>query len=215
MNDDWRLRIELEEEGLARSLSEQLEADELEHELERSFADRVIVSAEGPEVFCYAGTREQAEQTAQVVRQIADRHGWRVLIALGRWHPVAERWEDPDAAEPAGLTETAEERAERIAQERAESAEQGYPEFEVRVQCPSRGEAGELSERLDQEGIPHLHRWSYLLIGATDEDSAGVLADRLRREAPAGCEVTVERNRRSIYDHRLWSPFTVLGGLGG
>jgi hypothetical protein len=83
------------------------------------------------------------------------------------------------------------------------------------VQCATRGEAGELSEQLTQEGIPNLHRWSYLLIGATDEDSAQALATRLRAEAPAGSQIAVERNQRAIYDHRPTSPFAVLGGLAG
>ena len=60
-----------------------------------------------------------------------------------------------------------------------------------------------------------MHRWSYLLIGATDEDSARALADRLRGEVPAGAEVVVEENRRSLYEHRPFNPFTLLGGLGG
>ena len=48
-----------------------------------------------------------------------------------------------------------------------------------------------------------------------DEDSAQALAERLRGESPSGAVVTVEANRRAIYDNRLWSPFSVLGGLGG
>ena len=95
------------------------------------------------------------------------------------------------------------------------SADQGYPEFEVRIQCASRHDAGELSHRLSEEGTPHVRRHSYLLVGAADEDSANALADRLRGEVPAGSEVTVERNQRAIYDHRPWNPFTLLGGLGG
>jgi hypothetical protein len=60
-----------------------------------------------------------------------------------------------------------------------------------------------------------VHRSHYLLVGATDEDSAQALAERLRGEAPEGCEVVVEMNRRSVYDHRPFNPFTLLGGLGG
>jgi len=59
----------------------------------------------------------------------------------------------------------------------------------------------ELASRLEGEGIPNLHRWSYILIGATDEDSAQALAARLGAEAPAGAKATVERNQRAIYDN--------------
>ena len=85
----------------------------------------------------------------------------------------------------------------------------------MRIQCPSRQEAGELSHRLDEEGMPNLHRWSYVLIGVTDEDSARALAERLRGEVPAGSSVTVELNERAVYDGRPWSPFALLGGMAG
>jgi hypothetical protein len=54
-----------------------------------------------------------------------------------------------------------------------------------------------------------------VLIGATDEDGAKALAERIRAEAPAGSTVTAELNERFVYDNRPWSPFALLGGLGG
>ena len=77
--------------------------------------------------------------------------------------------------------------------------------------APPAGEAGELAERLRDEGIPVVHRWSAVLVGATDEASANQLAERLRSEAPSGCEVTVEGNLRAIYEDRPWYRFAVLG----
>jgi nucleotide-binding universal stress UspA family protein len=214
MNDDWRLRIDLHETGVAHRLSELLTAEELEHDLDRSFHDRVVVSVDGPEMFCYTGTRPQAERAEELIRRLAEQHGWDLGIELTHWHPTAELWEPADVRDPETAEDREYEREGRVARERRESAERGYPEFEVRVQCPSRGQAGELSDKLDREGVSHLHRWSYLLIGATDEDSAQALAERLRTEAPAGTTVTVERNQRAIYDELPRSPFSVLGGLG-
>jgi hypothetical protein len=207
MNDDWRLRIELGEHGWAHELSERLTDRELEHDLENAFHERVVVSVEGAVVFCYAGTRDQAQR--------ADQHGWKLEVKLSHWHPTAEEWEDPDAPLPADSAAVEDEREERVAQEREDSAEQGYPEFEVRVECTSRHDAGALAHQLDEEGIPSVHRHSFVLVGATDEDSAAALAERLRGEAPAGATVTVERNQRAIYDNRVWNPFSLLGGLGG
>jgi hypothetical protein len=215
MNDDWRIRIDVQEDGLAHQLTEQLNADELEHDLEHSFHDRVVVSTDGPLVFCYAGSRDQAQAVADLVRQVAKAHELTVDVQIARWHPVSEEWESPDEPLPAGPADVDEELHERVEDEREESAEQGYPDFEVRVQCHSRHDASQLSERLDRENIPHVHRWSYLLVGATDEDSAQALAERLRGEAPEGSEVVVEQNRRVVYEHRPFNPFTLLGGLGG
>ena len=215
MNDDWRVRINLHEEGVAHDLTEQFDANELEHDLEQSFHERVIVSQDGPVVFCYAGSREQAERVRELAGQVAQRHGWSIDTEIAQWHPVSEEWESPDEPRPASPADVEEEREMRVEDEREESAEQGYPDFEVRVQCASRHDAGVLSRQLDAEGIAHVHRWSYLLIGAADEDAANALAERLRGEAPQGCEVVVEMNRRSVYEHRPFNPFTLLGGLGG
>lgn len=215
MNDDWRLRIELEEEGLAQRLGERLESGEIEHDLEHAFHDRVVVSLNGPEVFCYTGTREQAERAEELIRRIAAEHNWTIDVSLAHWHPVAEEWQDPDAPEPASPAAAEVEREERVEDEREESVEQGYPEMEVRVETGSRHEARELSHRLEAEGLPNIHRHNFVLIGATDEDAAQALADRLRGELPEGTPIAVEQNRRAVYDRRVWSPFSVLGGLGG
>lgn len=215
MNDDWRLRIDLREHGFAHQLGERLGAEEIEHDLERSFKDRVVVSVTDAEVFCYTGSRAQAERAEELVRRLAEEHHWPIEVELTHWHPAAERWEAPDVPEPAGPVDTAEEREERVAQEREDSADQGYPEMELRIQCASRREAGELAHRLSDEGIPNLHRFSYVLIGVTDEDAGRALMARLQGEVPAETTITLERNRRAIYDHRVWSPFAVLGGLGG
>lgn len=215
MNDDWRLRVDLHEHSFAHQLSEALDAVQIEHQLERSFHDRVVVSVDGPEVFCYAGTRAQAEAAEQLIRQLLTDHGWEADIDLAHWHPISEQWENPDEPLPDSETDAARERAERIAAERAESAEQGYPEFEVRIQCGSRARAGELSDKLEHEGIPNVHRWSYVLVGATDEQSAQQLAERLRSEVPAGTEITVELNQLAIWENRPGNPFAVLGGLAG
>jgi hypothetical protein len=215
MNDDWRVRIDVHDEGLARRLTEQLDADELEHDLRQSFHDRVVVSVDGPVLFCYAGTREQAERVRDLVETRAQRQDMHVDVQIAQWHPVSEEWERPDTPQPATAADAEKEREQRAQDDREDSAEQGYPEFEVRVQALTRHDASELSHRLDSEGIPHVHRWSYLLIGATDEDSAQALAERLRGEAPQGSEVLVETNRRSVYEHRPFNPFTLLGGLGG
>jgi len=118
MNDDWRLRIDLHDQGFAHRLGELLEAEELEHDLKRSFHDRVVVSVDGPEVFCYTGTRDQAEAAEKLIGRLAQEHGWTVRAQLRHWHPTAERWEDPDAPLPTEGAGATEERADRIAEER-------------------------------------------------------------------------------------------------
>ncbi len=216
MNDDWRLRIDLGDESHARELTRALE----EHTPEAgegtgSIDERVIVTHDGAEVFCYSGTREQAEHSRQEVQALAGRHGWQAAFELRHWHPTAEQWEDPDKPLPHSDAQLQQERRERIAQERADSAADGYPDFEVRVHCASHRDASALARKLEDEDIPFTQRWTTVLVGATDEDSANALASRLRAQAPEGSTVTTEGNLRAVYDERPGRRFWLLGGLGG
>jgi hypothetical protein len=215
MNDDWRLHIELQDHAQARELIEELRDHALADEAERSVHDRVVVSADGSDVFCYTGTRQQAEDTQRVIEELASSHAWSPRYQLAHWHATAEQWEAPEVPLAENDAQRAEEVRQRVEQERADSLAQGYPDYEVRVECPSRGLAGELADRLREGGIPAVHRWSTVLVGATDEASANELAEMLRRGTPGGSKVTVEGNMRAIYNERPWRPYALLGGLGG
>jgi hypothetical protein len=216
MADDWRLAVGVFEHGRARALSERLEAEKLGENLETAFGDRLIVSVDGPTVFVYAGDREQAESAESTIRTVAAQNDWDVEFELKRWHPTAEEWEDPDEPLPATAPEQAAEHAKLIAKEREETAERGYAEYEVRIQCHSHRETVALADRLRDEGLPVLRRWRYLVVGSPDEDSANALADRLRAEAPPGSTVTAEVSARTAYDDDPGrGSFAIFGGLGG
>jgi hypothetical protein len=219
MSDDWRLRIELADAKQAAELADRLSKFDLPHDLQASFRDRVVVSHDGPEVFCYADTREQAEAAERAISSLASDHGWQVAPELRRWHPEAERWEDPDTPLPGTDSARAAEHAELMQSEREESLAQGFPDFEVRVKCPSRHEAEQLAERLRGEGIRSVHRWEFVVVGAPDEDTAGQLAERIRSEAPPGSTVTAEASVSEVAKESPlatpFSPFAVFGGLGG
>jgi hypothetical protein len=215
MNDDWRLRIDLREEGIAHALSERLAASELEHELETSFAERVIVSNDGPELFLYTGSREQAQAAESLVRSVAAQREWDVTFELARWHPEAEAWADPDVPLPATESEREAEHAALISRERAESAELGHPAFEVRVECRSERDCAEFAQRLESEGVPVVRRGRYLVVGAADEDAAQALAERFHQEAPEGSSVLAEGTIPGVYAGSPLNPFAVFGGLGG
>lgn len=220
MSEDWRLRVILKKDGEARELAERLAQFDSEHDLKGSFHDRVVVSRDDAEVFLYADSRQQLDAAGRVVRSLADDRGWQPTTQLRRWHPTAEEWEDPDTPLPRSEAELAAERAEAMQAEDEESRAQGFPDFEVRVRCPSRHDAGQLAERLRAEGIPSVHRWQFVVLGAPDEDSAKALAERIRREAPSGSVVTAEASVGEVAAEAplatpFNSPFAVFGGLGG
>jgi hypothetical protein len=213
VSDDWRLRIDLHDAGASFKLTELLEKSE--PDLESDFDDRVAVSRDDTEVFAYTGTRALGERVEVLVRQLAGENGWRIHTDLKHWHPVAEEWEDPNTPLPTGPAQAA-EHAELIEREREETAERGYPEFEVRVELPSHRDAVKFVEKLDEEDLPYVQRWKYVLVGATDEDSAAALAQRLRLEAPPGSTVQVEGTWKAIRAEAGYrTRYAVFGGMGG
>ncbi len=213
MSDDWRLRIDLPDAGASFKLTELLEKSE--PDLESDFDDRVAVSRDDTEGFAYTGTRALAERVEVLVRGLAEENGWDIQTDLKRWHPVAEEWEDPGTPLPTGAEQAA-EHAELIEREREETAERGYPEFEVRVELPSHRDAVDFVEKLREEDLPYVQRWKYVLVGATDEDSAAALAQRLRVEAPPGSTVQVEGTWKAIRAEAGYrTRYAVFGGMGG
>lgn len=215
MNDEWRLQVDPRDPSHAQALTERLEARELEHDLGNTFHDRVIVSRDDARLFLYAGSRDQAESARDLLLSLAQQHGWSLDLELKRWHPAAEDWEDPDKPLPDGEEAKNAEHEALIAAERKQTEERGYPEFEVRIDLPSHHDALHLVEQLRGEGLLPVHRWKYVLIGATDEDSAKALAERIKSEAPAGSEVKVEGTWKAVYGERPPNPFAFMGGLGG
>jgi len=213
MNDDWRLQIDFVETHFADALHDRLDAEELEHGLSRAFHDRVIVSRDGTTIFLYAGDREQAEKAQKLVERLTAEDDEEVKLIFTRWHPEAEEWRSVDQPLPQDGEARAAEHAAPAARERQESEESGDPEYEVRIDLPAHKDARELVERLDAEGLRSVHRWKYVLLGAADEDSANVLAERVRGEVPPGCKVAVEGTWSEAYAERPHSPFWFLGGL--
>jgi hypothetical protein len=214
MNDDWRLQVDLDDPDSFNPLVERLEARELEHDLEEAFHARVIVSRNDDLLFLYAGTREQAEGARRLLEALDLEHDWKLTIDLKRWHPAAEEWRDPDEPLPDDEVERETERKRLMAAERRQAEEAGRFEFEVRIDLPSRHEAVRLAERLEAEGLPVARRWSFVLVGAYDEDEAKTLAERLRSEAPTGSQVGAEGTWGVAYAERPPNPFAIFGGLG-
>jgi len=211
-SDDWRVHVRLHGHGRVRAITERLDAADLEHDLEEAFEDKVIVSVDGSELFCYTGTREQADAVVKLISEVAADH--EPELTLQRWHPTAQAWEDADEPLPATDAELLQERAEARERARAEAAARGYPDYEVRITCDSRREVEELADRLADAGLRGVQRYRYLLLGAADEDEANALAERVRGLA-GGATVTVEASPGAVEEGIPPNPFAILGGLGG
>jgi hypothetical protein len=150
-----------------------------------------------------------------VVRSFASQYETEVDIELTRWHEVEERWEDPSVPLPETAEEVQAERERLAEEEREESTEDDWDEWEVQVELPDHGTTKELAEQLEGEGFNVLRRWRYLVITAPSELDAQKLADRIQGEVPAGGSVTVEGTEEATAasNPRL-SAFALFGGLG-
>jgi hypothetical protein len=193
-NDDWRIRIEVEEEEHATGLLDRLtgnlgsEARELAANLS---ARKLAVSRDDDIVFVYAATRADAEQAHAIVEAELREHGIEARAsAVEHWLDEEDRWDD----EPPG--ETWEE----------EELERGFAPWEVRVECPSREEAGALAKMLEAEGYRPERRFHYLIVGTASREDADTLAARLHGEVEAGGDV--------VYEVEPANPFAIFGGMG-
>jgi hypothetical protein len=214
MADDWRLTIDLDDEGDGTQLAEWLAAVRLEAEERRRLGDRVVVSRDGPRLFLYADTEEVAHESEVVVQRELAARELEARVALERWHPAEQTWKD--AAVPLAQTdeELAAAHARQQEQEAAESREKGYAEWEVRVELPTHDETADLADRLEAEGVPVVRRSTFLLAGAANQDDAVVLAERLRGELGESARVEVEPGGGLAWEVMPQNPFAVFGGLG-
>jgi hypothetical protein len=198
-NDDWRIRIEVEEEEHAAGFLDRLtgdldeEARELATDLE---SHRLAVSRDGDTVFVYAASRAAAEQALLVVEAQLRAHNVEARTSkVEHWIDEEDRWDD----EPRG--ETWEE----------EELDRGFAPWEVRVECSSREEADELAKKLEAEGFKPERRYQYLIVGTASREDADALATRLHGQVEAGGEVVAEA--WEARPGNRW--FSVFGGLGG
>jgi hypothetical protein len=195
MRDDWRIRIEVEEEhaeGLLERLGLNLGSDA--RELAQELAGRrLAVSRDGETIFVYAGSPAEAERAQAVVEAELREAGAEARVSrIEHWLADEERWND-EPAQPDALEE--------------EALEHGFAPWEVRVQTSTPQAAAELADRLESEGHGVVRRHTFILVGAASEEAARELAERLHGQVEAGGEL--------VYAAVPQNPFAVFGGLGG
>ena len=191
--DDWRIRLELEEgavEGLLDrlGLDLSLEARELVQELKEH---RLAVTRSDDTVFVYTLSAAQAEQAQKILEaELAEAGLAAREIRVEHWLDGEDRWDD----EPPGPTME------------EEALAHGVAPWEVRVECASHQEADELADRLEQEGRSVVRRWRYLLVGTETREEAEELARRLHGQVEPGSGL--------VWEVAPQNPFAIFGGLG-
>jgi hypothetical protein len=208
MSDEWRVEVQLEDEGHGLTLGDRLRSLDLDDEARTRLGKRVVVTRDGARMFMYTGSEQTAREAERVARELASKEQLEANTRITRWHPDEEEWLDPSAAMPRSEAERAARHREHEAREEREAETTGREEWELRVDLDSLGSTRELSSLLSERGIRHHRRWKHVLIPAATEEHAAELADRVRELAPAEPEMHVEPAPGSL-PHPA---FVVIGG---
>jgi len=195
VNDDWRIRIELEEEH-AEGLLDRLGLDlgsEARHLADELQGRRLVVSRDDETLFVYAGSRAEAERAHEVIEAQLREDGAEARVGrIEHWLADEDRWDDEPPQEFDAEQEVRDE---------------GLSPWEVRVEASSPQEAQALGDKLEAEGHGVVRRHTYVLVGAATEEEARELAKRLHGQAEASGEL--------VYETLPQNPFVIFGGLGG
>src|SRR5438876_10874020 len=135
MADDWRVTVKLpDDDPPAARLLQMLHEHEVEEDVRKRLGQRIAVSAGDSHVFLYASSREAAQEAERVLREVVAARNLTADFAVDRWHPLAQEWEDANAALPqtAGRRQAEHQHLEET--ETKESQATGLAEWEVRVE---------------------------------------------------------------------------------
>jgi len=195
VNDDWRIRIELEEEH-AEGLLDRLGLDlgsEARHLADELQGRRLVVSRDDETLFVYAGSRAEAERAHNVIEAQLREDGAEARVGrIEHWLADEDRWDDEPPQEFEAEQEVRDE---------------GLSPWEVRVEASSPQEAQALGDKLEAQGHGVVRRHTYVLVGAATEEEARELAKQLHGQAEASGEL--------VYETLPQNPFVIFGGLGG
>jgi hypothetical protein len=198
--DEWRVEVELDDAEEGYGLGERLRSRDLDDDARRRLGERVYVSRDGSRLFLYAGTEAAAREAERVSRELLAAEGLTAEIAVTRWHPIQEEWEDASVPLPQTEAEIEAERDRLEQREQREAAEDRAYDWLVKAQLPSRSDAVELQRELAGEGHQVRRLWRYVEVGALTEERAGELAESVRERVPADTEVWVDANADEVPD---------------
>jgi hypothetical protein len=190
--DDWRVTATFSDAADVEKAAASVREHEVEDDVRSRLGDRVAVSADGPNVYLYAGSEDAAREAERVVREVLAMHRLSAEFTLDRWHPLEEEWVDASVPLPQTAEQLEAEHERRMENETEESLATGQAGYEVRVELRTHRQAVQLAGRLQAEGHPVVRRWRYLILGANNEDDAAALADTLRQEAPVHASIQTQ-----------------------
>jgi hypothetical protein len=196
-NDDWRVEITLDDERHGYDLGERLRARDLDDEVRERLGERVYVSRNGPQLFIYAQTEEQAREAESVLRSLVAEDDLSAdFLGVTRWHPAEQEWKNASIPLPSTQVGVGQELERREHAERAEADEEGSYDWLVKINVPSAADAERVAESARAAGHPVHRIWRWVTVDALTEESANELVESLRGELPADSEIWSKGPRR-------------------
>jgi hypothetical protein len=194
-NEDWRVEINLDDEHEGYDIGERLRSRDLDVEARKRLGRRVYVSRNGPQVFLYAGSEQQAREAESVVRELVGADKLSAEFGgVTRWHPVEQEWKDASIPLPRTESEIRQELERKEEAERRELEEQGFHEWLVKVNMPSAADAERIAERLEAAGHPVHRIWRWVTVDVLTEEIGNELISSIQDALPGDAEIWLEGN---------------------
>jgi hypothetical protein len=193
-NEDWRVEINLDDENEGYDIGERLRAQDLDDDARARLGKRVYVSRNGPQLFLYAGTEQQAREAEVVARDLVAADNLSAEFAVTRWHPVEQEWKDASIPLPRTETEIRQETEHREETERSEVEERGSYDWLVKINLPSASDAARIAKTLDGAGHPVHRIWRWVTVEVLTEEIGNELISSLQEALPADAEIWLEGN---------------------
>ena len=210
-NEDWRVEINLDDEHEGYDIGERLRSRDLDEDARARLGERVYVSRDGPRLFLYAGTEQQAREAEVVARELLAADNLSADFAVTRWHPVEQDWKDASIPLPRTEPEVDQELEQREDAERTQVAEEGSYDWLVKINLPSAGDAKHLAESLEAAGQPVHRVWRWVTVDVLTEESGNELISSLQESLPADAEIWLEGNlddarspTSALFDPRMY-----------
>ena len=123
--DDWRVSISFADRLQAARAKVLFPQYKVADYARRRLGASIAVDAGGAQVFFYAGSETAAREAERIAREVLAGHHFQAELAIDRWHPAEQAWEDPDDPMPRTDAERRAEHERLMAGETAESSAAG------------------------------------------------------------------------------------------
>jgi hypothetical protein len=210
-NEDWRVEINLDDTHEGYDFGERLRSRDLDEEARARLGERVYVSRDGPKLFLYAGSEQQAREAEVVAQELVAADNLSADFAVTRWHPVEQEWKDASIPLPQTETEIHQELERKEEAERKEQTEEGSYDWLVKINLPSAADAERIAAALDEAGHPVHRIWRWVTVDVLTEEIGNEVISSLQEALPADAEIWLEGNlddarwpTAALFDPRMY-----------